>query len=108
MDKDLALALYTESAAKGFAKAEYELARHYGGLAGTKVDLEQGFVYLQKAAEHGHVPAQVDLGFLYFTGNNKARRITPSRSAGSGRHPMAVRSARSACWATSTRADWAA
>ena len=46
---ELAFKLYGEAAAKGYAKAEYELARHYGGAGGGKVDLEQSFAWLQKA-----------------------------------------------------------
>jgi TPR repeat protein len=89
IDKDVAFKLYSDSAAQKFAKAEYELARLYGGQGGNQLDLEQSFAYLQRAAEHGHGPAQVDLGFLYFNGNSKvpkdhAQSFRWFRKAGDG------------------------
>ncbi|KQP47557.1 tetratricopeptide repeat protein [Pseudorhodoferax sp. Leaf274] len=51
------------------AQALYAQARHYAGLTGQVVDLAQAHAYLRQAAERGHLPAQVDLGYLYLDGN---------------------------------------
>ena len=48
---------------------DYAQARIYSGLTGAKLDRGKAFTHTRKAAEAGHVPAQVDLAFLYFNGN---------------------------------------
>lgn len=53
------------------AQKEYELARYYSGQTGERLDLQQALVHMRKAAEQGHVPAQVDLAFVYFNGNQQ-------------------------------------
>jgi len=74
MDKDLALKLYEASAAQGLASAQYELARIYRGLSGDRVDLERALLYTRKAADQGYSPAQADLGFIYYNGNERTPR----------------------------------
>ncbi|WP_165963285.1 MULTISPECIES: tetratricopeptide repeat protein [unclassified Pigmentiphaga] len=53
------------------AAAAYEMARHYGGLTGAALDRQKSFDYMSKAAELGHGPAQVDLAFMYYNGNDR-------------------------------------
>lgn len=77
MDRPRALMLYTASARQEFAKAEYEVANHYGGRTGQALDLRESFKYLERAATHGHLPAQVDIGFIYLNGNS----LTPKDPA---------------------------
>lgn len=77
MDKALAFKLFLASAAQGDARSEYEVSRYYSGLMADRLDLQQAFAYLSKAAEHGHGPAQVDLGFVYFNGNSRVPRSLP-------------------------------
>ncbi len=71
MDRERAFELFTSSAAQGFAKAEYELANHYRGRTGRALDLDMASSYLERSARHGYVPAQVDLGFVYFNGSGR-------------------------------------
>ncbi|MBC5781550.1 sel1 repeat family protein [Ramlibacter sp. USB13] len=61
-------------AATGEALKEYELARINSGVTGQKLDLAQAHVHLRKAAELGHLPAQVELAFVYFNGNQQVRK----------------------------------
>jgi TPR repeat protein len=63
---------------RGNAEAQYELARHYNGLTGERFDREKAFAYTRKAAEQGHVAAQVELAFLYFNGNEKVAKDLPA------------------------------
>nr|WP_145549156.1 tetratricopeptide repeat protein [Variovorax boronicumulans] len=51
------------------AQALYAQARHYAGLTGQVVDLARAHAHLRQAAELGHLPAQVDLAYLYMDGN---------------------------------------
>jgi len=63
------LASLTSRADTGDAMAAYEVANHYNGRTGRALNLPEAFRYLERAAQHGHVPAQADLGFVYFNGN---------------------------------------
>jgi hypothetical protein len=54
---------------RGEAEAQYALGQRYSGLSGDRLDLQQAFAYTRKAAEQGHLRAQVDLGFIYYNGN---------------------------------------
>lgn len=67
-------ALNAQGAFGQSAKAEYELARHYQGMTGVALDLRQAFDHMRKAAELGHGPAQVELGFMYLNGNDQVRK----------------------------------
>lgn len=51
-------------------EAAYALARQYRGDTGNTVDLRQSQVWLQRAAEGGLAAAQVDVAFIYLSGNN--------------------------------------
>jgi TPR repeat protein len=77
VDKALAFRLFLAAAAQAHAKAEYEVARYYSGLMADRLDLQQAFIYLNKAAEHGYGPAQSELGFVYFNGNGRVPRNLP-------------------------------
>ncbi|MCG2591883.1 sel1 repeat family protein [Ramlibacter sp. XY19] len=56
------------------ARKEYERARYFSGQTGERLDLRQAHVHLRNAARQGHVPAQVDLAFVYFNGNEQVAR----------------------------------
>jgi TPR repeat protein len=77
MDRSLAFRWYGAAAAQGLAKAEYALARYYNGQLGDKLDLQQALALTTRAADHGHVPAQTELGFIYFNANGAAPRNLP-------------------------------
>ncbi|MGJ7490510.1 tetratricopeptide repeat protein [Variovorax sp. ZT4R33] len=63
------MAALSSRADAGDALAAYEVANHHSGRTGQALDLHQAFRYLERAAQQGHVPAQADLGFVYFNGN---------------------------------------
>ncbi|KQP20873.1 MAG: sel1 repeat family protein [Variovorax paradoxus] len=65
----MALACAVQAEPAPSAQVLYAQARHYAGLTGQVVDLAQAHAFLRQAAERGHVPAQVDLGYLYLDGN---------------------------------------
>lgn len=77
MDRHLAFQWYGAAAAQGLAQAEHALAKYYNGQVGDKLDPQQALALTTKAAEHGHAPAQVELGFLYFNGSGAAPRHLP-------------------------------
>jgi TPR repeat protein len=77
VDKAVAFKLFLASATQGHARSEYEVSRYYGGLMADRLDLQQAFAYLNKAAEHGYGPAQVDLGFVHFNGNGRVPKSLP-------------------------------
>jgi TPR repeat protein len=77
VDKALAFKFFLASAAQGDVRSEYEVSRYYSGLMADRLDLQQAFAYLNKAAEHGHGPAQVALGFVHFNGNSRVPRSLP-------------------------------
>jgi TPR repeat protein len=76
-DKALAFKFFLASAAQGDARAEYEVSRYYSGLMADRLDLQQAFIYLGRAAEHGYGPAQVELGFVHFNGSGSVRKNLP-------------------------------
>jgi uncharacterized protein len=77
VDKALAFKFFLASSTQAHAKSEYEVSRYYSGLMADRLDLQQAFTYLSKAAEHGHGPAQVDLGFVYFNGKGTLPKSLP-------------------------------
>ena len=93
MDRTLAFRWYGAAAAQGLAKAEYALARYHNGQVGDRLDPPQALALTTRAAEHGHVPAQTELGFLYFNGSGSAARNLPlsfrwfKQAAGNGSIP---------------------
>lgn len=71
----LLAALYAASPRAQEAGAEaYRQARIYSGLTGEKLDREMALRHLRMAAGHGHVGAQVDLGFLHLNGSGNGGR----------------------------------
>lgn len=61
------------------AAAEYALALAYRGLDGQRVDPALAVVHLQRAAEMGHLAAQLDLAFVYLNGSH-ARARDPAQA----------------------------
>lgn len=60
---------YIIDANQGNANAEYNLSIYY--LAGNDIinkDIEQAVYWCRKAAEHGHIDAQYNLGQIYYKG----------------------------------------
>ena len=68
------LPLQAANPANAEAGKEYERARYFSGQTGERLDLKQSAVHLRKAAELGHLPAQVELAFVYFNGNQSVPR----------------------------------
>src|SRR5665213_1646830 len=56
------------AAAKGDAKAEYFLAKHYAKGDGVPQDYGRAAEYMRQAADQGHAFAQNDLGAFYAKG----------------------------------------
>ncbi len=54
--------------------AEYERARHFSGATGQAIDEAQALDHLRRAAGHGYLPAQVDLGFAHLDGKGRAAK----------------------------------
>jgi TPR repeat protein len=77
VDKALSFKFFLASSAQAHAKSEYQVSRYYGGLLADRLDLQQAFTYLSKAAEHGYGPARLDLGFVYFNGNGSVPKSLP-------------------------------
>lgn len=77
MDRSLAVRWYSAAAAQGLAPAEHALARYYNGQTGDSFDPQRALALMVRAAEHGHVPAQAELGFLYFNGSAAVPRNLP-------------------------------
>lgn len=78
----------------GRGAAAYAQARHYSGVTGQSVDLAQAKVHLRRAADLGHVQAQVELAYLYFNGDaDTPKDLTGAlrwfRTAASGGAPAA-------------------
>lgn len=68
-DAGASLARLTRQAEGGDAAAQYELARHYDGQTGQAFDRARSLDFLQRATQHGHVRAQVDLAFRFLNGS---------------------------------------
>ena len=69
-DEKKALDLYQQSAKKGYAVANYALAKIYlGGGLGQKQDTQKAKQYLQAAAKAGFEDANVDLAVMLFSEN---------------------------------------
>ena len=90
------------------AKSAYERARHYSGVTGAALDLDQALRYTRIAAEAGHVQAQVDLGFLYYDGDARVPKDLAASLTGFRRRRRTARSRPLACSATSIAMVWAA
>jgi TPR repeat protein len=67
--EDFDAAATQAAAAKGEAKAQYELAWRYAKGRGLPQDLAQGVRYMRQAAEQGYALAETDLGADYAQGS---------------------------------------
>ena len=67
-DREQMLSLYTQSAEKGFAPAQFILGIIYNKSFGMEDDNEQSIYWLTKAAEQGFDRAQYELGKMYYDG----------------------------------------
>ncbi len=73
-DTALVLPLLERAAAGGFIRAEHALGEiHELGLAGQPRDLAKANRWYARAAEHGHVDAQVALATAYYLGRGAGK-----------------------------------
>lgn len=72
----------------------YELAQIFKTGVGAKANPKQSLVWMNKAANGGHVAAQYELGVAYFQGNvlkrNEEKAIDLFKRAAKGGHPGAA------------------
>jgi TPR repeat protein len=64
-DYNKAFQLFQGLAESGDTKAQYDLSLMYIQGIGTKQNIEQGLVWLNRAAEKGNIEAMLELGVLY-------------------------------------------
>jgi TPR repeat protein len=64
-DYTKAYQLFQGLAESGDTKAQYDLSLMYIQGIGTKQNIEQGLVWLNRAAEKGNIEAMLELGVLY-------------------------------------------
>jgi TPR repeat protein len=64
-DYTKAYQLFQDLAESGDTKAQYDLSLMYIQGIGTKQNIEQGLVWLNRAAEKGNIEAMLELGVLY-------------------------------------------
>ena len=64
-DYTKAYQLFQALAESGDTKAQYDLSLMYIQGIGTKKNIEQGLVWLNRAAEKGNIEAMLELGVLY-------------------------------------------
>lgn len=73
-DTARAFGIYTQLAAEGNAKAEYNLGQMYLSGDGVSQDMDQATHWFRRSAEHGFAEAQYMLGSLHF------HRVAPLQS----------------------------
>ena len=64
-DYTKAYQLFQALAESGDTKAQYDLSLMYIQGIGTQKNIEQGLVWLKRAAEKGNIEAMLELGVLY-------------------------------------------
>ena len=81
------------AAARGQAKAEYDLARHYARGDGVPQDYSLAVKYLRQSAEQGYADAETDLGSYYAHGLGVEKNLLIAlewyRKAAAKREPLA-------------------
>ena len=87
-DKD-ALKALQERAAAGDADAQCGLGKQYEHAVGVPQDNTQAVLWLQKSAEQGNIPAQVELGIVYDNMQDYAQALIWYRKAAEQGNPRA-------------------
>ena len=89
-DYAAAVAIWRPLAQKGDTDAEFDLGQAYRLGRGVPVDLAQAQLWLEKAADAGHLDAQTTLGLLLFDSGNRAGAMRWLRKASERGEPRAM------------------
>lgn len=63
------------SVAQETTDSEYQQSKRFNGSAGDTIDMARSRQHLLRAAQRGHGPAQVDLGFIYLNGTGTPKDL---------------------------------
>jgi hypothetical protein len=85
-----AVAIWRPLAQKGDADAEFDLGQAYRLGRGVPVDLAQAQLWLEKAADAGHLDAQTTLGLLLFDSGNRSGAMRWLKKAAERGEPRAM------------------
>jgi hypothetical protein len=85
-----AIAIWRPLAQKGDADAEFDLGQAYRLGRGVPVDLAQAQLWLEKAADAGHLDAQTTLGLLLFDSGNRSGAMRWLKKAAERGEPRAM------------------
>jgi len=85
-----AVAIWRPLAEKGDADAEFDLGQAYRLGRGVPVDLAQAQLWLEKAADAGHLDAQTTLGLLLFDSGNRSGAMRWLKKAAERGEPRAM------------------
>jgi cell division septation protein DedD len=89
-DYAAAVAIWRPLAQKGNADAEFDLGQAYRLGRGVQVDLAQAQLWLEQAAEAGHLDAQTTLGLLLFDSGNRTGAMRWLKRAAQRGEPRAM------------------
>ena len=89
-DYAAAVAIWRPLAQKGDADAEFDLGQAYRLGRGVPVDLAQAQLWLEKAAEAGHLDAQTTFGLLLFDSGNRSGAMRWLKKAAERGEPRAM------------------
>jgi cell division septation protein DedD len=89
-DYAAAVAIWRPLAEKGDSDAEFDLGQAYRLGRGVSVDLAQAQLWLEKAANAGHLDAQTTLGLLLFDSGNRSGAIRWLKKAAERGEPRAM------------------
>ena len=89
-DYAAAVAIWRPLAKKGDADAEFDLGQAYRLGRGVPVDLAQAQLWLEKAADAGHLDAQTTLGLLLFDSGNRTGAMRWLKKAADRGEPRAM------------------
>jgi hypothetical protein len=85
-----AVSIWRPLAQKGDPDAEFDLGQAYRLGRGVPVDLAQAQLWLEKAADAGHLDAQTTLGLLLFDSGNRSGAIRWLKKAAERGEPRAM------------------
>lgn len=85
-----AVAIWRPLAEKGDSDAEFDLGQAYRLGRGVPVDLAQAQLWLEKAADAGHLDAQTTLGLLLFDSGNRSGAMRWLKKAAERGEPRAM------------------
>lgn len=89
-DYAAAVSIWRPLAEKGDSDAEFDLGQAYRLGRGVSVDLAQAQLWLEKAANAGHLDAQTTLGLLLFDSGNRSGAIRWLKKAAERGEPRAM------------------